>query len=268
MSLCFRVWTSTTAGDWSVHQPVVRFDFSAGDYTDPDYLQDEVVAQLDAIERRVGLPPGHAEGSIRFPQIIEALHECTRQRVVVLVGEYDKPILDALAQPDAAQANREALYGLYSAIKFSDAHVKFTLLTGVSTFSKMSLFSRLNNLKDMTLDPRGPAVCGYTDRDLDAVFAAELPGLDRNEIRRWYGGYGRLGEKKVYHPFDVLLLFDTRGFRVHWVRDRHADVSGRDAVHAQGHGALSRTGRPGKTCCPPSTSRRCPPKPCCSRPVT
>ena len=130
MSLCFRVWTSTTAGDWSVHQPVVRFDFSAGDYTDPDYLQDEVVAQLEAIERRVGLPPGHAKGSIRFPQIIEALHECTRRRVVVLVDEYDKPILDALAQPDAAQVNRETLYGLYSAIKFSDAHVKFTLLTG------------------------------------------------------------------------------------------------------------------------------------------
>ena len=194
----------------------MRLDFSTGDYTDPDYLQDEVVAQLDAIERRAGLAPGHARGSIRFRQIIEALHECTGQRVVVLVDEYDKPIPDALAQPDVVQANCETLRGLYSAIEFSDAHVKFTLLTGVSKFSKVSLFSGLNNLKDITLDPRYSAVCGYTDRDIDAVFAAELPGLNRNEIRRWYNGCGWLGEEKVYNPFDVLLLFDTRRFKAHW----------------------------------------------------
>ena len=202
--------------DWSVRYPVVRLDFSAGDFSDPDYLHDEVIAQLAAIEQRAGLDPGHARASIRFRQIMEALHERTGQRAVVLVDEYDKPILDALGKPEVARANRDALRGLYSAVKFSDAHVKFTFLTGVSKFSKVSLFSGLNNLRDVTLDRRYSAICGYTDADLDTVFAPELPGLDRQAIRDWYNGYHWLGEDRVYNPFDILLLFDTREFKAHW----------------------------------------------------
>ena len=118
--------------------------------------------------------------------------------------------------PELARASRDYLRGLYSAIKFSDAHVKFTLLTGVSKFSKVSLFSGLNNLKDLTLDPRYAGVCGYTDDDLDTVFAPELTGLDRQAIRDWYNGYSWRSEEKVYNPFDILLLFDTREFRAYW----------------------------------------------------
>ena len=134
----------------------------------------------------------------------------------MLVDEYDKPILDALDTPDIARANRDFLHGLYSTIKSGDAHVEFTLLTGVSKFSKVSLFSGLNNLKDVTLDPRYSAVCGYSDADLDTVFASELPGLDRDEIRDWYNGYSWLGEERVYNPFDILLLFDRRQFDAWW----------------------------------------------------
>ena len=202
--------------DWSVRHPVIRLDFSAGDYTDPTCLADEAAAQLAAFEKQAGIDPGHARASIRFRQIIEALHEHTGQRVVILVDEYDKPILDALETPELARANRDYLRGLYSAIKFSDAHVKFTLLTGVSKFSKVSLFSGLNNLLDITLEPAYSAMCGYTEQDLDAVFAPELPGLDRNEIRRWYNGYSWLGEEKVYNPFDLLLLFRRRRFQAYW----------------------------------------------------
>ena len=78
------------------------------------------------------------------------------------------------------------------------------------------MFSGLNNLKDITLDPRYSAICGYTEADLDAVFAPELPGLDREDIRRWYNGYNWLGEEQVYNPFDVLLLFDRRQFGAYW----------------------------------------------------
>ena len=94
------------------------------------------------------------------------------------MDEYDKPILDALDAPEAARANREFLRGLYATINASDAHVKFTFLTGVSKFSKVSLFSGLNNLIDITLDPRHSAICGYTEADLGTVFAPEMPGLD------------------------------------------------------------------------------------------
>ena len=106
--------------------------------------------------------------------------------------------------------------GLYSAVKFADADIRFSFITGVSKFSKVSLFSGLNNLKDITLGARYSAVCGYTDADLDDVFAAELTGLDRDRIREWYNGYSWLGAEKVYNPYDVLLLFDERRFASHW----------------------------------------------------
>ena len=202
--------------DWSVRHPVLRLDFSRGNFKEPSQLQEDVAAQLDAMEKRVGIRSDYAGASVRFSQLIEALHERSGQRVVVLVDEYDKPILDALEVPEVARANRDFLHGLYSTVKFSDAHIKFSFLTGVSKFSKVSLFSGLNNLIDITLDPHYSAVCGYTEADLDAVFAPELPGLDREEIRRWYNGYNWLGEEAVYNPFDVLLLFRRRQFGAYW----------------------------------------------------
>ena len=149
----------------------------------------------------------------------------------MLVDEYDKPILDALETPDVARANRDYLRGLYSTIKSSDAHVRFTFLTGVSRSpqrgsarghpshekaSKVSVFSGLNNLTDITIDPCYSAICGYTEADLDTVFAPELAGLDRERIRDWYSGYNWTGNDRVYNPFDILLLFRRGTFAAHW----------------------------------------------------
>ena len=202
--------------DWSRRHPVLRLDFSGRDFGEPGHLHTNVMAQLGAIERRTGIGSEHVTAPERFGYLIEVLHERAGQRVVVLVDEYDKPILDALTAPGAAAAARDYLRGLYSVIKYSDAHIRFTFLTGVSKFSKVSLFSGLNNLQDITLDPRYSAVCGYTDTDLDTVFAAELPGLDRAEIRDWYNGYNWRGEERVYNPFDILLLFERREFGAWW----------------------------------------------------
>ena len=134
----------------------------------------------------------------------------------MLVDEYDKPILDALDVPEVARANRDFLRAVYSVIKDRDADVRFTFITGVSKFSKVSLFSGLNNLTDITMESRYSTICGYTDDDLDSVFAAELPGLDRDAIRDWYNGYSWRGDEKVYNPFDILLLFRTREFKAYW----------------------------------------------------
>ena len=202
--------------DWSVRHPVLRLDFSSGNYQGPDDLRKEVTAQLNALEDEAEIIPRDDAAPPRFRHLMKALHKRTGRRVAVLVDEYDKPILDALDAPDVARANRDFLRGLYSTVKFSDAHIRFTFLTGVSKFSKVSLFSGLNNLKDITLDARYSAICGYTDADLDAVFAPELPGLDRGQIRDWYNGYSWLGEEKVYNPFDILLLFDKRKFGAWW----------------------------------------------------
>ena len=201
--------------DWQPH-PVVRLSFGRGTFNEPGLVAKDTLAQLDAIERRTGVEGRYDTAVARFGHLLESLHERNGLRVVVLIDEYDKPILDALALPEVARTNRDFLRGLYSVIKDCDAHIKFSFLTGVSKFSKVSIFSGLNNLMDITLDPRYATICGYTEGDLDKVFAPELVGLDRKEVRRWYNGYNWLGKEKVYNPFDILLLFDSRRYKAHW----------------------------------------------------
>ncbi|MDE0101820.1 MAG: AAA family ATPase [Bryobacterales bacterium] len=202
--------------DWSVRYPVVRLEFGRGNYAEPGHLQVDLMAQMDSIERLAGVRAQYDTGPQRLAELLETLHHNSGQRVVVLVDEYDKPILDALDQPGMAQANRDYLRGLYSVIKSSDAHVHFCFLAGVSKFSKVSLFSGLNNLVDITLEPEYSSICGYAERDLDTVFATELAGLDRQQIREWYNGYSWGGEERVYNPFDVLLLLRKRALGAWW----------------------------------------------------
>ena len=204
------------AWDWSVRHPVVRLDFGSGHFSQPEHLHRETMAQLDGLARAAGVEMRYDTTPACFRHLLEALHERSGRRVVVLVDEYDKPILDALEVPEVARANRDYLRGFYSVIKDSDAHVRFSFLTGVSRFSKVSLFSGLNNVTDLTLDPGYSTICGYTDADLDTVFAPELDGLDRDAIREWYNGYGWRGGERVYNPYDILLLFRNREFGAWW----------------------------------------------------
>jgi hypothetical protein len=180
---------------------------------------DELNGKIDELlcinQKALGIVCEHSSASLCFAQLIREVCKKTGQRVVILVDEYDKPILDNLTRPEQAKALRDGLRNLYSVIKDNDAYVKFAMLTGVSKFSKVSIFSGLNNLNDITLDAPYSAICGYTDEDIDTVFAPELDGLDREEIRRWYNGYNWTGES-VYNPFDVLLLFQKREFSAYW----------------------------------------------------
>ncbi len=202
--------------DWSVRHPVLRLSFGGGLFQEPGGLHANMMAQLGDIEREAGAVSDCTTAPERFRALLAALHRRAGRRVVVLVDEYDKPILDALHVPDVARANRDFLRSLYTVIKDSDAHVRFTFLTGVSKFSKVSLFSGLNNLTDITLEPEYSAICGYTDRDIDTVFAPELAGLDRQAVRDWYNGYSWLGAERVYNPYDILLLFRRRKFDAYW----------------------------------------------------
>ena len=202
--------------DWSVRHPVLRLSFGSGHFQGPDDLRTEVTDRLQAMEDEAGVTTRSDSAPARFHHLIKALKERTGHRVAVLIDEYDKPILDALDTPAVARANREYLRGLYAVVKDSDAHLRFSFITGVSKFSKVSLFSGLNNLTDITIEPEYSAICGYTDRDLDTVFAPELSGLDREAIRDWYNGYGWRGDEPVYNPFDILLLFRRRKFDAYW----------------------------------------------------
>lgn len=180
--------------DWSVRYPVVRISFGGGVIRDAADLETKIAELLHINEQALEVSCTLSDSRARFGELIRQSGKKHGQRVVVLVDEYDKPILDNLTKPDIARAIRDGLRNLYSVIKDSDAHIRFAMLTGVSKFSKVSLFSGLNNLRDITVSRDYSAICGYTQIDVDTVFAPELPGLDRDEIRSWYNGYNWTGE--------------------------------------------------------------------------
>ena len=202
--------------EWERRHPVVRLSFGGGNFTVNGAVETRAADLLDAQASGHGVELDARGPEGRFAQLLCALHQTAGERVAVLIDEYDKPILDALGEPETARANRDFLRGLYGTLKDCDAHIRFTLLAGASKFSKVNLFSGLNNLNDITLDPRFGTICGYTEDDLDTVFAPELEGLDREQVREWYNGYNWEGGERVYNPFDILLLFDRREYRAWW----------------------------------------------------
>uniref|UniRef100_UPI004056FFB2 ATP-binding protein n=1 Tax=Candidatus Electrothrix sp. TaxID=2170559 RepID=UPI004056FFB2 len=201
---------------WSTQYPVIKLDFAQGILTSRQQLdtvvQDMVLQHASAAE--IPLPPQN-EVHLLFSWLIHKLHQKTGQQVVVLVDEYDKPILDNITDAPKAAELREGLRNIYSVLKAQGAHLRFVLLTGVSKFSKVSLFSGLNNLEDITLDSRFSSVCGYTQEELEDVFADYLDGIDLDQVKKWYNGYNFLGDS-VYNPFDILLYFRNREFRPYW----------------------------------------------------
>lgn len=202
--------------DWSVQHPVISLSFGGGEFRSVAALENKIGELLRINQQRWGITCQETTPAACFAELIRTAHARYGKTVVVLVDEYDKPILDAISNPAVALENRGLLRDLYSVIKDNDAHVRFALLTGVSKFSKVSLFSGLNNLNDITLDARYSALCGYTQTELEHTFAAYLQDVDLNVMKRWYNGYGWLGER-VYNPFDVLLFLDKgKEYLPHW----------------------------------------------------
>lgn len=205
--------------NWQATHPVIRLSFGSGVMRSRDELDVRIRDQLRIIRNDLGLSPGlQTDIAGEFLALIRDAHAQHHQAAVVLIDEYDKPILDNILEPNKARELREGLQNLYSVLKDADPHLRMVLLTGVSKFSKASLFSGLNNLRDITLSPDHATVCGYTDEDIDRVFKPELGTLNRDMIRDWYNGYRWGGQDvtSVYNPFDVLLLLQERRFGAYW----------------------------------------------------
>ena len=143
-----------------------------------------------------------------FEQLIKEAYKKYKKPVVVLIDEYDKPILDVISDEKQADINRNFLRGIYSVIKSSDEYLKFAFLTGVTKFSKASIFSGLNNITDISLKPKYGNICGYTHDNILNEFKDYLIDVDLDRVKKWYNGYNFLGDK-VYNPFDILQFIDN-----------------------------------------------------------
>ena len=202
--------------DFNRKYPVLKISFGAGMLQSPNELDETFQGIFAGLKKEFDLNLGDISHKENFRETIHQVHEKFNEKVVILVDEYDKPILDNITDPATAALMRDSLKNFYSVIKDADAVIRFVFITGVSKFSKVSLFSGLNNLEDITLDQNYSVICGYTQDDLEREFADRLGNADLNEIRNWYNGYNWLGES-VYNPFDILLFFSKdRTFRNYW----------------------------------------------------
>jgi hypothetical protein len=201
--------------NWEDKYPVLLLSFGGGVIKSREELDEKAFEIFREYFDAFDIKPVNKSVSGRFSELITTISKKSGKRVVIIVDEYDKPLLDNITDKKISYEIREGLKNIYSVIKDSDAYVKFAFLTGVSKFSKVSLFSGLNNLKDITLDKRYGEICGYTQEDLCSVFEERLEGKDLEKIKLWYDGYNFLGEN-LYNPFDILLYLDSEEFRNYW----------------------------------------------------
>ncbi len=200
--------------DWSKKYPVIKISFGSGETTSLEELRLIIHDIFLAFQRQFQITLESSSFSGKFKELIELLHKRENRKVVILIDEYDKPILDAIDKEFAYQV-RDELKNLYSVIKDSDRYIQLVFITGVSKFSRVSLFSGLNNLTDITLDPEFSAVCGYTQKELEDTFSELLENVPLREVKEWYNGYNFLGEK-VYNPYDILHYLRNKDFRNYW----------------------------------------------------
>jgi hypothetical protein len=202
--------------DWTQSYPVIKISW-AGDFSTAQDTKEVILAAMRENQKRLGVTCETTTNyALCFKELIASVHEKYKQKVVVLIDEYDKPILDALGNSEVAKANRDILRSLYVMIKESDQYLQFAFLTGVSKFSKASIFSGLNNLDDISLDARYGNICGYTQEEIETQFMPYLEGVDLEELKLWYNGYNFLGDK-VYNPFDILLFIQKgKLYRNYW----------------------------------------------------
>ena len=216
--------------DWKQY-PVVYLDFSRIISTTPEMVEIGLQEILQDIAALHGLETSGSNSNTQLSRLVTALSE--RAPVVVLVDEYDKPLIARLTDPDIADKNKEVLQGFFSTLKTLDPHLRFTFVTGISKFAQVSLFSSFNNLEDLTMDPAFADMMGYTEEELKTCFAPHIQAIAQEkskesgkkvtqedvlkEIREWYNGY-RFSEKdvSVYNPFSTLNFLKKRQFEGYW----------------------------------------------------
>lgn len=212
--------------DWDEEYPVFHLDFGTRAYNTPKQLEISLISFISRIARDFSIELFENSLPSKFNELISEIHKKTGKKLVVLIDEYDKPIIDCIENIEIANKNRDVLSDFYQVLKASDEHLRFIFLTGVSKFSKTTIFSKLNNLADITLNNRYSVICGYTQKELEKYFKDYLVFFSREKninlnrtlyiIKKWYNGYSWDGKNFLYNPFSVLSFFNEMKVNNHW----------------------------------------------------
>ncbi|HMV79650.1 MAG TPA: AAA family ATPase [Leptospiraceae bacterium] len=218
------LWIYDSEYSWRKH-PVIRFDFSKQKANEPEALIRFIISELNLIAEKYNLALTETDYYSQFQELIIKLGKT--EKVVILIDEYDKPIIDHLEDTELAVRMREVMKGFFTVLKGNDEYIRFLLLTGVSKFSKAGVFSNLNHLTDITLNDAYSSLVGITEDELKNGFSEYISDLAKKEkktedetlntIREWYNGYRFSAEGvPVYNPFSTLLLFEQKRFEHQW----------------------------------------------------
>ena len=222
--------------EWAEY-PVFHIDFNGSNFTEPGALDRKIEAMVSGWEDQYGSTGRYTGIGDRFVEVLRCAHERTGRRCVVLVDEYDKPLLDVLDTGYSIRVegesrlledwNRDVLKGFYSVFKAADADLQFVLLTGVTKFSQVSVFSGFNQPQDISMDSRYDALCGITQEELEKYFSEPIDAMAASygesgvemlaRLKRQYDGYHfSEGMTDIYNPFSLLNTFAKQAFRNYW----------------------------------------------------
>ena len=198
--------------DWDKKYPVIKISWAGSSFANMAFLEEKAKEELKENQEILGVECDMSLSAFGcFNELIKKAYKKYQMPVVVLIDEYDKPILNVVENLPQAKENREFIKGFYEVLKDNDEYLKFVFLTGVSKFSKASIFSGLNNLIDISLDEKYGNICGYTEDDIETSFKLYLAGVDLEKFKNYYNGYNFLKDP-VYNPFDTLQ-FISKGFK-------------------------------------------------------
>ena len=215
-----QLFIATTDWKWEKY-PVLRFDFSAGDLSTIEQLDTLISETLKGYEQEYGITPDVPDANIRMVNLLRTMHKQTGRRAVVLVDEYDNFILHSLGDAEKVTMARQRFQNVFGPLKAEDDHLQFVFITGISKFSQMGIFSKLNNLANISMVPMFETICGISEQELTTQLHADIErlgetnGMDYSEqfavLKRMYDGY-HFSERQtdMYNPFSLVYAFQMQ----------------------------------------------------------
>ncbi len=212
--------------EWTEY-PVLHFDMSGGKHMEKEQLERYLANVLDKEEEKFGYKSDNVDANVRLINLIDTAFKQTGRQVVVLIDEYDAPMLDVAHEAEQLDKLRNVMRNFYSPLKMCEPKLRFVFLTGITKFSQLSIFSELNNIKNISMDNEYAGICGITVEELltqmsnDVDILAEAQGLTREatvaKLKEFYDGYHFAAESPdVFNPYSLLNCFSDRQFNAYW----------------------------------------------------